>query len=140
MLKSFSCLNFITTAFKLSSLGNDVLNKSPAIRIKSTSSFMHLSTALLKASVLVSLSFGSLHEPIWQSARCANFILPQLAKLHRNFPLSFQSFLNSILKIWNAYRSHKFCKIACYQRFSNVKISYCQIGRAHVRTPVTVPS
>src|SRR3989338_4830228 len=74
MPMSFNCLNFDTTVFRLSSLGKDVLNKSPAIRIKSTFSFMHLSIALLKAFVLVSLSLGSLHEPMWQSARWANFI------------------------------------------------------------------
>src|SRR3989338_221369 len=74
MLKSFNCLNFVTTVFRLSSLGKEVLNKSPAMRIKSTFSFMHLSTALQKAKVLVSLSFGSLQEPMWQSARWANFM------------------------------------------------------------------
>src|SRR3989344_1971977 len=101
MFKSFNCLNFVTTVFRLSSLGKDVLNKSPAIRMKSTFSFMHLSTALQKARVLVSLSFGSLHEPIWQSAKWANFILPQLAKLNNRLFFFIQSLFHNILKIRN---------------------------------------
>src|SRR3989338_4714651 len=74
MSRSLSCLNLLTTVFRLSNLGNEVLNKSPAIRMKSTFSLKHLSTALQKARVLVSLNFGSLQEPIWQYARWANFI------------------------------------------------------------------
>ena len=33
MFLSFSCLNVITTVFRLSILGNEVLNKSPEIRL-----------------------------------------------------------------------------------------------------------
>ena len=68
MFLSFNFLNVVTTVFKLSNLGKEVLNKSPEMRMKSTASCTHLSTALLKAKVLISFNFGSLQLPIWQSA------------------------------------------------------------------------
>ena len=74
---SINSFNLMTACFKLSIAGKEVLNKSPEIKIKSTFFSMHKSTAFMKAFVLTSLSLGSLQLPIWQSARCANFICSQ---------------------------------------------------------------
>src|SRR3989344_3463122 len=71
---SWSSFNFLVTIFSVSTDGKEVLNRSPAKRMKSTFCSIHWFMALRNALLERSRIFWSLQEPRCRSAKCAYFM------------------------------------------------------------------